>query len=55
MATLDVYNFPTISEMGFTAALMWVSNDKPGNSDYNDMQAGWMVSHRMTRILDFSQ
>jgi hypothetical protein len=45
MATLDVYNHPYIkSGKELTAALMWVTNGKFGQSDLNDIQAGWIVS-----------
>ncbi|CAN6163145.1 unnamed protein product [Urochloa humidicola] len=44
MATLDVYSHPYIkSGMEVTGAIMWVSNGNPGQSDLNDMQAGWTV------------
>ncbi|KAJ1260515.1 hypothetical protein BS78_10G238200 [Paspalum vaginatum] len=41
MATLDVYSFPKSVEA--TGAIMWVTNGKPGQSDLNDLQAGWIV------------
>jgi hypothetical protein len=45
MATLDVYNHPYIKRgIELTTAIMWVSNGTPVESDFNDIQAGWIVS-----------
>ncbi|TVU08481.1 hypothetical protein EJB05_41886 [Eragrostis curvula] len=43
MATLDVYNISSVKRREGTAAVIWVSAGNTGQSDFNDIQAGWMV------------
>ncbi|TVU08499.1 hypothetical protein EJB05_41904 [Eragrostis curvula] len=43
MATLDFYSSPSTNARQLTAALIWVSDGKPYGSDFNEIQAGWVV------------
>ncbi|TVU08628.1 hypothetical protein EJB05_42037, partial [Eragrostis curvula] len=43
MATLDVYSITSVMSGEVTAAVIWVSAGYTDRSDFNEIQAGWMV------------